>query len=88
MIALVLSLVDFLYSTFIVKKRTILDAGADDDDDDDDDDVAIFDLPRDAFNGVTLDTALDADGMDDDAFRVKLAKSLLIWRETRVSRSC
>ena len=73
MITLVLSLVDFLYSTFI-KDRSIVD----------DDDIAIFDLPRDAFNGVTLDTALDTEAMDDAAFRAKLAKSLQIWRETGV----
>jgi len=74
MIALVLSFVDFLYSTFVVKGRSIVD----------DDDVAIFDLPRDAFNGVTLDTAIDADAMDDATFRAKLAKSLEIWRDTEV----
>ena len=74
MITLVLSLVDFLYWA-LGKDRTIID----------DDDVAIFDMPRDAFNGVTLDTALDADTMDDAKFRIKLAKSLEIWRETGVS---
>lgn len=74
MIALVLSLADFLYS-LLSKPKTIID---------DDDDVAIFDLPRDAFNGVTLDTAIDADGMGDATFRAKLAKSLHIWRETEV----
>ena len=76
MIALVLSFVDFLYSTFVVKGRSIVD----------DDDVAIFDLPRDAFNGVTLDTAIDADAMDDATFRAKLAKSLEIWRDTEVGQ--
>ena len=75
MIALVLSLVDLLYSTFVLKGRSIAD---------DDDDLAIFDLPRDAFNGVTLDTAVHADDLNVTTFRAKLAKSLEIWRDTQV----
>ena len=75
MFALVLSMFDFLYSTFVAKSHSIID---------DDDDVAIFDLPRDNFNGVTLDTAVDAEDLDVATFRVKLAKSLHIWSETGV----
>ena len=76
MIALVLSVVDFLYTTLIAKRSIV----------DDDDDVAIFDLPRDAFNGVTLDTAIDADSMDVETFLAKLAKSLEIWQNTEVRK--
>jgi len=73
MLSLILSLADILFSLFHPRRQN------------DDDDVAIFDLPRDLYNGVTLDSAIpEAAQLNENAFRVKLKKSLEIWASTEV----